>query len=150
MCSNFERGFDLRYSFGMEKEATAIENTVKETIRSGYRTGDIATDTSPIQTDQMGMPLSRDYLKVRLIPIFSFIKDHEGRSNSPIFLGFFESKHHQLVPSASLLPESPNLLFTNAGMNQFVPYFPRRSKGTFFAGQPIRRNAFVLAVSTMI
>ena len=44
----------LRYSFGMEKEATAIENAVKETIRSGYRTGDIATDTSPIQTDQMG------------------------------------------------------------------------------------------------
>jgi len=39
------------------------------------------------------------------------------------FLGFFESKKHQIVNSASLLPESPNLLFTNAGMNQFVPYF---------------------------
>jgi len=39
------------------------------------------------------------------------------------FLDFFQSKEHQVVSSASLLPESPNLLFTNAGMNQFVPYF---------------------------
>jgi alanyl-tRNA synthetase len=39
------------------------------------------------------------------------------------FLDFFQSKKHQIVDSASLLPESPNLLFTNAGMNQFVPYF---------------------------
>ncbi len=39
------------------------------------------------------------------------------------FLEFFESKGHTIVPSASLLPTSPNLLFTNAGMNQFVPYF---------------------------
>ena len=37
------------------------------------------------------------------------------------FLDFFEQKGHRIVPSASLLPESPNLLFTNAGMNQFVP-----------------------------
>ena len=47
------------------------------------------------------------------------------------FLDFFESKHHQLVPSASLLPESPNLLFTNAGMNQFVPYFLGDQKAPF-------------------
>ena len=39
------------------------------------------------------------------------------------FMDFFKSKNHQIVNSASLLPESPNLLFTNAGMNQFVPYF---------------------------
>ena len=39
------------------------------------------------------------------------------------FLEFFESKEHSIVPSASLLPDAPNLLFTNAGMNQFVPYF---------------------------
>ena len=39
------------------------------------------------------------------------------------FLDFFKSKGHTLVPSASLMPGSPNLLFTNAGMNQFVPVF---------------------------
>src|ERR1700753_2844283 len=39
------------------------------------------------------------------------------------FLDFFREKQHTLVPSAPLLPSSPNLLFTNAGMNQFVPIF---------------------------
>jgi len=39
------------------------------------------------------------------------------------FLDFFQSKQHTIVPSSSLLPDSPNLLFTNAGMNQFVPLF---------------------------
>jgi alanyl-tRNA synthetase/REP element-mobilizing transposase RayT len=39
------------------------------------------------------------------------------------FLDFFQEKQHTIVPSASLLPQSPGLLFTNAGMNPFVPYF---------------------------
>src|SRR4051812_5525093 len=39
------------------------------------------------------------------------------------FLDFFKSKQHTIVPSSSLMPTAPNLLFTNAGMNQFVPYF---------------------------
>ncbi len=39
------------------------------------------------------------------------------------FLEFFREKQHTIVPSASLMPQSPGLLFTNAGMNQFVPYF---------------------------
>ncbi|MGD7653445.1 MAG: alanine--tRNA ligase [Verrucomicrobiales bacterium] len=39
------------------------------------------------------------------------------------FFDFFREKQHTIVPSASLMPQSPGLLFTNAGMNQFVPYF---------------------------
>ena len=46
------------------------------------------------------------------------------------FLDFFREKEHTIVPSSSLLPSSPNLLFTNAGMNQFVPFFPRHGAGT--------------------
>ena len=39
------------------------------------------------------------------------------------FLDFFRDRRHAIVPSASLLPTAPNLLFTNSGMNQFVPIF---------------------------
>jgi alanyl-tRNA synthetase len=39
------------------------------------------------------------------------------------FLDFFAARQHHIVPSASLMPTAPNLLFTNAGMNPFVPYF---------------------------
>ena len=39
------------------------------------------------------------------------------------FLDFFKSKQHTIVESSSLMPDAPNLLFTNAGMNQFVPIF---------------------------
>ena len=39
------------------------------------------------------------------------------------FIAHFEAQNHQAVPSASLLLDDPNLLFVNAGMVPFVPYF---------------------------
>jgi len=51
------------------------------------------------------------------------------------FLDFFKSKQHTIVPSSSLMPDSPNLLFTNAGMNQFVPIFLGQTQCPYSPGR---------------
>jgi alanyl-tRNA synthetase len=38
------------------------------------------------------------------------------------WLEFFEKKNHAVVPSASLISQDPNLMFTVAGMVPFIPY----------------------------
>ncbi|MDP3991065.1 MAG: alanine--tRNA ligase-related protein, partial [Candidatus Nealsonbacteria bacterium] len=52
----------------------------------------------------------------------------QGRQTSSLelrqeFLKFFEKKGHKIVPSSSLLPQDPSVLFTTAGMQQFKEYF---------------------------
>jgi NADH-quinone oxidoreductase subunit N len=44
------------------------------------------------------------------------------------FLDFFKSKQHTIVPSSSLMPDSPNLLFTNAGMFACIVAMRRRGR----------------------
>ena len=39
------------------------------------------------------------------------------------WLSFFETRGHAVVPSAPLVHDDPNLLFVNAGMVPFKPYF---------------------------
>ncbi len=53
------------------------------------------------------------------------------------FLEFFREKKHTIVPSSSLMPDAPNLLFTNAGMNQFVPIFLGEVKCPYSPGRAV-------------
>jgi alanyl-tRNA synthetase len=46
-----------------------------------------------------------------------------ARALRQAFLKFFQEQGHRLLPSDSLVPKDPSLLFTSAGMVQFKPYF---------------------------
>lgn len=49
-----------------------------------------------------------------------------------VFLDFFKSKAHQIVPSAPMVVKNdPTLMFTNAGMNQFKDVFLGNTKPKF-------------------
>ncbi|MDK2951460.1 MAG: alanyl-tRNA synthetase, partial [Kosmotogales bacterium] len=49
-----------------------------------------------------------------------YMTGHEIRKS---FLDFFKSKEHVILPSASLVPKDPQLMFTIAGMVPFKPIF---------------------------
>lgn len=48
----------------------------------------------------------------------------KGAAIRQSYLDFFKERQHLIVDSASVVPhDDPTLMFTNAGMNQFKPYF---------------------------
>jgi alanyl-tRNA synthetase len=56
----------------------------------------------------------------------------EGREIRESFLRFFEERGHKRVPSSPLIPPPESgLLLTNAGMNQFIPYFLGHAQAPF-------------------
>jgi alanyl-tRNA synthetase len=56
----------------------------------------------------------------------------KGSEIRETFLSFFEQRDHVRVPSSSLIPPpGSGLLLTNAGMNQFIPYFLGREQPPF-------------------
>lgn len=57
---------------------------------------------------------------------------YTGNQLRDMFLKFFESKGHRILPSASLIPkDDPTLLLTVAGMVPFKPYFMRKVEPPF-------------------
>ncbi|MGH3539557.1 MAG: alanine--tRNA ligase-related protein, partial [Pseudonocardiaceae bacterium] len=64
------------------------------------------------------------------------MQTHEIRQR---FLDRFERSGHTVVPSASLLVDDPNLLFVNAGMVPFKPYFLGQATPPFSRATSIQK-----------
>ena len=57
-----------------------------------------------------------------------------------LFTQFFVDRGHTAVSSAGLIPHDPRApLFTNAGMNQFIPYFLGEERPPFPTGTSIQK-----------
>jgi alanyl-tRNA synthetase len=82
-------------------------------------------------------PANSSRLRGRIRAASGWLRDNSaaGGVSGFGFLDFFKSKQHTIVPSSSLMPDSPNLLFTNAGMNQFVPIFLGQTKCPYTPGR---------------
>ncbi|CAN5707546.1 alanine--tRNA ligase [soil metagenome] len=63
----------------------------------------------------------------------------DTRSIRDSFLAHFKERDHHLVPSSSLVPNDPTLLFTNAGMIQFKPHFQGEQTPPFNRAMSIQK-----------
>jgi alanyl-tRNA synthetase len=76
----------------------------------------------------------------------------EGARIRELFLSFFEERDHKRVPSSSLIPPPESgLLLTNAGMNQFIPFFLGQADPSFLratTAQKVMRTNDIDAVGT--
>ncbi len=56
-----------------------------------------------------------------------------------VFLDFFTARGHRRVPSSPLISSDPSLLLTNAGMNQFKPYYLRQATPEFTRATSVQK-----------
>jgi alanyl-tRNA synthetase len=61
---------------------------------------------------------------VAAMPPVTSVPPMDANALRRAFTAYFADREHVVVPSAGLIPHHPTApMFTNAGMNQFVPYF---------------------------
>ena len=69
----------------------------------------------------VGLP---KFIKINFVkPMSSNPQNLSGNEIRTLFLNFFAERGHQILPSASLVPEDPTVLLTIAGMLPFKPIF---------------------------